>query len=468
MTRARSNAISSKTPPAWGGGGKVKPSGSGQSQPIIGMQRAIGNQATLQTMADKPPETIGYEETSTAHGSSEPIPYTAVPGPETPAYNNVYDEIEEESEEASGGGSQPPGYGAYTGIDPKAEEPSHDIVYDEIEEQSEEASGGAASSGEFYDTYSAPTRSTVGGNSTSTDAYSAPTTNTNTTASAPKPRPTAPYMNENGFEMKPMNPGMEQFDTNVQRQGVAFAPMQSTTHYMKNEEQRKDYARGFNEQGQMTNASSGEALNTIGALQAPAHGSKPDRHIFTMDGEGQFHSADAVRETRSRGAQALAEGKDTQERFHHSTFNAGEAVAGAGEMQVRDGQVELVSDTSGHYFPGSKQMMQTVQQLERNNVSMEKLGVEFNGKGRGENMQASALELLGYANHSPETAEQQMREMHGKRDDVLEELRDAADGLDENSNLTPSEIVKQQKANKLASAQSGGSGNQQPEGFYVD
>lgn len=472
MTRARSNAISSKSPPAWGGGSKVKPSGSGQSQPIIGMQRAVGNQATFQTMADKPPETIGYEETSTSGGSSAPIPYSAVPGPDTPAYNNVYDEIEEESEEASGGGSQLPGYGTYTGVPPKEEEPAYNNVYDEIEEESEEASGGgSASSGEFYDTYSAPTRST-GGNSTSTDVYTAPTTgrasNTNTAASAPKPRPTAPYTNENGFEMKPMNPGMEAFDTNVQRKGVAFAPMQSTTHYMKNEEQRKDYARGFNEQGLMTNASTGEALNTIGALQAPAHGSKADRHIFTMDGEGQFHSADAVRETRTRGAQAEAEGRDTQERFHHSSFNAGEAVAGAGEMQVRDGQVELVSDTSGHYFPGSKQMMQTVQQLERNNVSMEKLGVEFNGKGRGENMQASALELLGYANHSPETAEQQMREMHGKKDDVLEELRDAADGLDENSNLTPSEVVKQQKANKQAAMQSGGSDGQPVVGFYAD
>ncbi|WP_027088193.1 hypothetical protein [Cohnella panacarvi] len=524
MGRGRSNAISSKSPSTWGGGGKVKPSGSGPAQPIIGMQRAIGNQATLQTMADNPPETLGYEETHTSGGSSGSIPYTAMPAPETPAYNNVYDEVEEESEEASGG-SQPLGYGTYAEVSSAEDEPAYNNVYDEIEEQaakseeasgggsqpsgygvytdvssddvapynnvydeieeqaaeSEEASGGgsvpstytmytgvpaseeqasgggSASSGNSQDAYTAPTRSMLGGNASR-----------DTAASAPKPKPTAPYVNENGFEMKPMNPGMEQFDTQVQRRGVAFAPMQSTTHYMKNEEQRKDYARGFNEQGLMTNASSGEALNTIGALQAPAHGSKADRHIFTMDGEGQFHSADAVRETRSRGAQAMAEGRDTQERFHHSSFNAGEAVAGAGEMQVRDGQVELLSDTSGHYFPGSKQMVQTVQQLERNNVSMEKLGVEFNGKGRGENMQASALELLGYADHSPETAEQQMRAMHGKRDDVLEELRDSADGLDENSNLTPSEVVKQQKANKQASMQSGGGNNQPVVGFYAD
>ncbi len=513
MGRGRSNAISSKSSPVWGGGGKVKPSGSGPSQPIIGMQRAIGNQATLQTMTDEPPVTTGYDETSTSQGgSSGPIPYTAMPGPEAPAYNNVYDEIEEEaveSEEASGGGSQPPGYGAYVEFAPSEEEPSYNNVYDEIEEQSEEASDGGSqphgygvysgvSSAEDEPAYnnvydeieeqseeasgggSAPyvyTTNTGGGSSSGIDAYTAPTTggfggnmasSRSSAEPAPKPKPTAPYTNENGFEMKPMNPGMEAFDTQVQRKGVAFAPMQSTTHYMKNEEQRKDYARGFNEQGLMTNASSGEALNTIGALQAPAHGSKPDRHIFTMDGEGQFHSADAVRETRTRGAQAEAEGLDTQERFHHSSFNAGEAVAGAGEMQVRDGQVELVSDTSGHYFPGSKQMMQTVQQLERNNVSMEKLGVEFNGKGRSENLQASALELLGYADHSPDTAEQQMREMHGKKDDVLEELQDAADGLDENSNLTPSEVVKQQRANKQASMQSGGSDSRSAVGFYAD
>ncbi|MFK2827300.1 hypothetical protein QYG89_17055, partial [Bacillus sp. B190/17] len=102
----------------------------------------------------------------------------------------------------------------------------------------------------------------------------------------------------------------------------------------------------------MTNASDGSDLSTIGAKKAAFEGSKPDRHIFTMDGKGQFLTADAIKENEDRGQDALNRGHSQQERFHHSSFNAGEAVAGAGEMQVRDGQVELVSDTSGHYRPG--------------------------------------------------------------------------------------------------------------------
>ncbi|QJD87073.1 hypothetical protein [Cohnella herbarum] len=115
-------------------------------------------------------------------------------------------------------------------------------------------------------------------------------------------------------------------------------------------------------------------------------------------------------------------------------------------MQVRDGQVALVSDASGHYQPGSKQMMQTVQELERKKVAMERLGVEFVGKREdkedeedeedengylqldeednplkqdqpNKNMQVSALELLGYANHSPHTAEAQMRKSHAKKNE---------------------------------------------------
>lgn len=266
--------------------------------------------------------------------------------------------------------------------------------------------------------------------------------------------------------------------------GIRGVDLNSTTFYA-NESQRASYARGFDKSGKMINATDGKSLDTMGALESSTVGAKADRHIFTMNALGEFHSMDAVKENSDRSKrvhdqrkQDLKDLKDkpqlqaelrnmqlpSMERIHHSTFNAGDDIAGAGELQVRDGQVELLSDASGHYKPGSKQMVQTVQQLEKNNVPIEQLGVEFVGKPEfqyeldyltGEdkvdpttgkkvrrrdvdgnlmpkmqngkqsftkNMQVSALELLGYADHVPDAAEERMRDAHDQKNSMLREL----------------------------------------------
>ncbi|MFB9280203.1 hypothetical protein [Cohnella cellulosilytica] len=423
-------------------------------------------------------------------------------------------------------------------------------------------------------------------------------------------------MQQEPFEMKPMVNGMDKFDEWFpQPHSRMHTVLPSKTFYADTEEKRAPYARKFNEDGTISNQSDGEHLSTIGALSAPVQGSKPDRHIFTMDGGGNFYTADAIHETTKRGREAQArfnlaepggqeapapvssyyegegggpepnyveiqeeseesgsgygysqvapstsdnnyieiqdesaesesdgygysqvapsapdnnyieiqdesaesesdgyvpqymgeqeprssdgqyldsppdspdhyyeaqehddastyygseveqEEEETgpqvpyQERFHHSSFLAGQAVAGAGEMQVRDGQIELVSDASGHYRPGSKQMLQTVQELERKKVPVERMGVEFIGKGNAAldadgyasmdesgdtiketNMQASALELLGYANHrNPENAETEMRANHAKKNRFLSELLGLAGKSKKKDEVRPSD-----------------------------
>ena len=419
------------------------------------------------------------------------------------------------------------------------------------------------------------------------------------------------------FEMKPMVNGMEDFDKWFpQPHSRMHTVLPSKTFYADTTEKRAPYARKFNEDGTISNRSDGEHLSTIGALSAPVQGSKPDRHIFTMDGDGNFYTADAIHETTKRGQEALQrfnladpsrpeapppvsssyEGEDDkaesnyveieeeseeetrgsgyshgappnavtgyleiedeseeessglgysqvsppnpdngyieiedesaesesdgyvpqyigeqeprnsngqyvdflpdgpdryyegqndgdsdsssyygseaeqeeedggpqepyQERFHHSSFLAGQAVGGAGEMQVREGRIELISDASGHYRPGSKQMLQTVQELERKKVPIERMGVEFIGKGnpalnadgysefdesgnavKETNMQASALELLGYANHrNPENAETEMRANHAKKNRYLAELLGLANKSKKKDEVRPSD-----------------------------
>ena len=50
--------------------------------------------------------------------------------------------------------------------------------------------------------------------------------------------------------------------------------------------------------------------------------------------------------------------------FHHSSFLGGGAVAGAGEMKVVGGTIEYITNKSGHYWPGDKELTQTLHALE--------------------------------------------------------------------------------------------------------
>ncbi|MFC5404961.1 hypothetical protein [Cohnella soli] len=428
MTRPRSNAISGGRAPFIGarpsqaptiGAHRDRPSIGGhrvpQQEPSLDLQQSIGNQATQEL------------------------------------------------------GSQ------YTMYNPIAEEPP--VMYSEIESGIPEIQSGSS-----YGSYSEPENGGGADDSSSGDWYGG----TYTDEAPPRPKPSlAPKrQSDTGFEMEP-NKEVELDKAVIPKGTIHGVDIDSTTYYA-GECERAKYGRSFDESGKMKKSTDGSTLNTIGSERGAVRGAKPDRHIFVMDEQGGFHSNDAVKENRERSSQikdarkaeiaSLADEPDKQamlrnqklqnmERFHHTSFLAGQDVAGAGELQVRDGQVELVSDASGHYMPESRQMMQTVQQLQKNKVSVEQLGVEFIGKpqfeyetdpdtgehardeatgkrihkkdehgrkimqrdaqGRGistKNMQASAMELLGYENHSPDTAEEQMRAMHGKKDSVMQEL----------------------------------------------
>ena len=50
--------------------------------------------------------------------------------------------------------------------------------------------------------------------------------------------------------------------------------------------------------------------------------------------------------------------------FHHSSFMGGGAVAGAGEIKVVGGTVQYITNKSGHYTPGDKELTQTLHALQ--------------------------------------------------------------------------------------------------------
>ncbi|MBF4995792.1 hypothetical protein IRT45_01320 [Nocardia sp. BSTN01] len=49
--------------------------------------------------------------------------------------------------------------------------------------------------------------------------------------------------------------------------------------------------------------------------------------------------------------------------FHHSSFLAGAPVAGAGELVVINGELQMITDSSGHYRPSHGYTLQVVDRL---------------------------------------------------------------------------------------------------------
>lgn len=73
----------------------------------------------------------------------------------------------------------------------------------------------------------------------------------------------------------------------------------------------------------------------------------PGRAVFAMDEHGNIYASNY----HARGL------------FHHSSFLAGGNVAAAGELEVIDGVLQLLTDRSGHYRPARGHTMQAINQL---------------------------------------------------------------------------------------------------------
>lgn len=117
---------------------------------------------------------------------------------------------------------------------------------------------------------------------------------------------------------------------------------------------------------------------------------RSERMIFTMDADG------GVRAT-SEQVKSHDEIKEYQV-IHHSSLARGQNVSAAGEMKVREGTVEEVSDKSGHYQPDLVMTAQVNERLAEGGVDTEKvtyrLGDYFR-KGRRKTV-LSGMELGAY------------------------------------------------------------------------
>ena len=93
---------------------------------------------------------------------------------------------------------------------------------------------------------------------------------------------------------------------------------------------------------------------------------------------------------------------------NHSTLVGGGDVAAAGEMQVNDGKLIQLGDTSGHYRPDNQMTYQAAARLEQMGVDMSDVTMRLCAKSDGErSMLTSAAEFMGYGGAA--NAEEKMR-----------------------------------------------------------
>jgi hypothetical protein len=91
--------------------------------------------------------------------------------------------------------------------------------------------------------------------------------------------------------------------------------------------------------------SAGRRFDTSGGTSAWSRGR--GRAIFVMDEQGNLYASN----------------RQIVGQFHHSSFLGGNPVAGAGELEVADGNLMAISRQSGHYKPQLEHLQQTVDHL---------------------------------------------------------------------------------------------------------
>jgi hypothetical protein len=97
-----------------------------------------------------------------------------------------------------------------------------------------------------------------------------------------------------------------------------------------------------------------------------------DGNLFDTSSGGSVHSPGDPRAIYvvDKDGNLYASNEQIVGQFHHSSFMAGGDVAGAGELKVVNGQLELITDSSGHYQPTQAMTDQVVQYLRARGVNI--------------------------------------------------------------------------------------------------
>ncbi|CBJ11627.1 hypothetical protein LLO_1268 [Legionella longbeachae NSW150] len=86
--------------------------------------------------------------------------------------------------------------------------------------------------------------------------------------------------------------------------------------------------------------------------------------------------------------------KDKTDKVAHSTMTEGGLVLGAGEMKIKNGQIEIITCYSDHYRPSVKNIYETLKHLAEKNVDISQIKVAFLDEPKKlENLTKQTIEL---------------------------------------------------------------------------
>lgn len=251
----------------------------------------------------------------------------------------------------------------------------------------------------------------------------------------------------------------------------ALAGQAKYTVMFSSKESQKQNQLSFGEQG-VTRGDSETPLSTQSPSKGQWAGSKADRMLFVMSPQGEFYTIDPKKPIDVQGATVM------DVRIHHSSLLDGQDVSGAGEIQVsagltpeevshlqsvvqkrleeqikgqnlqpeaaqkllgmmvneelgrllknhQGGQIEVISDRSGHYRPSLNMTAQVLEELESRGVDIDRVNVELGDKTNtptlleGELMVPSRAVI---ASKNLSDGEAQLRNQQARKSNMQEQL----------------------------------------------
>ena len=214
----------------------------------------------------------------------------------------------------------------------------------------------------------------------------------------------------------------ERANLDKKQKGLAFAkwsPSDWKARYVKylSDEERTGYElKLLKEKGSTLFLLGNTALDTtnmertttlVGDDGKPKSGA--GKMIFVMDVDGKIYVANEGAETKT--GESVTEGE--RWRFNHSSFVRGQAIAAAGEMWFKGGTLKGISDESGHYWPGTEEMLQLLRNLRDHGVSLRGVVLQLRGKQVDAEL---ALEQndVGIAKESVKKFDKNVEKFHAK------------------------------------------------------
>jgi hypothetical protein len=159
------------------------------------------------------------------------------------------------------------------------------------------------------------------------------------------------------------------------------------THFARSDKEQSRYMMSTsraNDGRTLLTGNDGKLLDTSKSTMPVGMSRDEGRNIFVMGADGKMRSLDVGSEFHRINPNVSDDSNQWSdaERVHHSTMLAGNDVMAAGEMEVDQGQLRMMSNRSGHYRPPVAALHQAVSQLDRSGVEMGGVGLQLLGDRR--------------------------------------------------------------------------------------